>query len=34
MVLFICTREGEISWAIDEGAGAMIDPLKDGAERA
>lgn len=33
-MLFICRREGETSRAIDEGAGAIIAPLNEGAERA
>jgi hypothetical protein len=32
--LFICTRGGETSRAIEEGAGAIMLPLRAGAERA
>lgn len=32
--LFICTREGETSRVTVEGAGAIIAPLRAGAERA
>jgi hypothetical protein len=33
-ILFICTREREISRETLDGAGAMIAPLRAGAERA